>query len=1008
MTFSKLILSDEDNKQLANYLSVTSSKDFNLRYSSEQPHSSGLYDYFVFGKLGSCMCGRMTTSGFCDSCHIQVFSHKQHLREKLGYYQLNFPVVYPTKAKLLLNTLNQLEIPVGESKNSFSTIKQLCYSYFKTEEETISLLESNAADIEETFDITKLGILGVLTTFRQKHPVLTSLINSTILISNPVDRPFRIYQIKGGKKTAEFTEETKNYKLLIEIDSLIRNQLTNKDDLSPYEQASLLYVLNNSVGKVLNQGKLIAPSKSSLVRNLLSSRIKRSGRTTITGDPTLPIDTVSIPKHLMYEVLRSDIVEEIERENLGSNGEVEFNEYSSLAESAFKKLGTNLVVLINRNPTLHKYNIMAYKVILNSDSVMKIPLLATEPYNADFDGDQMSFYPITDSRYKTLVFDRMGANNNWKYEKNNKYIYSPRHEILFGLYLGTTIVKDDRFKEYDTELEVEKDILSNVLYENSEIRLGGEITCFGRYLVSHTLNVNLDTLIGPVGISRDNISLILDYIYSTPEREKLLSSIQNLGIRFSTYLGNNTVDLNILHELYEGLILTELNKIIPEKGKSFDQIFSNIIQTYIYKDRNTGLEELFKSNNRLKISSLVDILQSEVYFNDVGGFAVRENTSLLLGKNSSSYFEHSIENREILSVKKTAVPVSGYITRQLSNLSNHIKYSSQRILETDLGYSSVWVEREWVKTSRTILDVLGTKIKIVSPVFNGSPIVHSNEIDTDSFRLSDGMYIGVSFMSSLTEELTQSALSLKHGGKLETAQIHKVHSVSGGIITEISDTQLTINDKYTYLLPKTILEVKVSLSDSIIKGQILYTFSETFHVDSRLEMIKSIIGLDSSTFRGKSVLDVIYAPRDGILTYCNGDIMINDEIVSKVNPKLAYYFPSNYLISKFDRISTGVLDLPLSSELFSKYDMFYIFCKQFYEIYSKDINLELLEVLFKCIYNNGYSVRTGRKNKMELLNILSEKSTDSTIFKHLVSERDMSTYDDNENLVLDFLLGKDE
>ena len=51
--------------------------------------------------------------------------------------------------------------------------------------------------------------------------------------------------------------------------------------------------------------------------------------------------------------------------------------------------------MLNRQPSLHRMNIMAHRVkVLNYDTFRINPNVTT-PYNADFDGDEMNIFCIT-------------------------------------------------------------------------------------------------------------------------------------------------------------------------------------------------------------------------------------------------------------------------------------------------------------------------------------------------------------------------------------------------------------------------------------------------------------------------------------------------------------------------------------------------------------------------------------------------------------------------------------
>ena len=62
-------------------------------------------------------------------------------------------------------------------------------------------------------------------------------------------------------------------------------------------------------------------------------------------------------------------------------------------KKVFRQLLTGDLLLVNRQPTLHKPGIMAHKArILHHDKVIRMHYANCNTYNADFDGDEMNLH----------------------------------------------------------------------------------------------------------------------------------------------------------------------------------------------------------------------------------------------------------------------------------------------------------------------------------------------------------------------------------------------------------------------------------------------------------------------------------------------------------------------------------------------------------------------------------------------------------------------------------------
>lgn len=147
--------------------------------------------------------------------------------------------------------------------------------------------------------------------------------------------------------------------------------------------------------------------------NIQGKRVNDSARTVISGDPSLAMDEVGIPRSIaarltvlepvnainqakMQELLDDECINYIHRNGRifdvairrrhGSPLEVE------VGDKAERHLRDGDVVLFNRQPTLHRQGLMALKVRVLPFSTFRMNLAITAGYNADFDGDEMNCY----------------------------------------------------------------------------------------------------------------------------------------------------------------------------------------------------------------------------------------------------------------------------------------------------------------------------------------------------------------------------------------------------------------------------------------------------------------------------------------------------------------------------------------------------------------------------------------------------------------------------------------
>ncbi len=151
--------------------------------------------------------------------------------------------------------------------------------------------------------------------------------------------------------------------------------------------------------------------------NLSGKRVNFSARTVIVADGSLNVDQVGVPRKIAevltipayvtqwnidsmkallsraeYPMVLNVITKEGIRKRV-----TDVNRQELLGELApgyimDRQLQDNDIVLFNRQPTLHRVSIMAHRVKVLPGRVLRLHVAATNPYNADFDGDDMNLH----------------------------------------------------------------------------------------------------------------------------------------------------------------------------------------------------------------------------------------------------------------------------------------------------------------------------------------------------------------------------------------------------------------------------------------------------------------------------------------------------------------------------------------------------------------------------------------------------------------------------------------
>ncbi|XP_058828813.1 DNA-directed RNA polymerase I subunit RPA1 isoform X2 [Topomyia yanbarensis] len=202
-------------------------------------------------------------------------------------------------------------------------------------------------------------------------------------------------------------------------------------ELQGFVDQSLDINMAQEKGKARGCGlKQIIEKKEGLVRmHMMGKRVNYAARTVITPDPNIGVDELGIPvtfaQKLTYPVpVTSWNVTELRKMVLNgpdvypganmiedSNGQISkissinVTQRQSMAKTLLTPHSSNQqgvkivhrhllngdVLLLNRQPTLHRPSIMAHKAkILSGEKIFRLHYSNCKSYNADFDGDEMN------------------------------------------------------------------------------------------------------------------------------------------------------------------------------------------------------------------------------------------------------------------------------------------------------------------------------------------------------------------------------------------------------------------------------------------------------------------------------------------------------------------------------------------------------------------------------------------------------------------------------------------
>ena len=95
------------------------------------------------------------------------------------------------------------------------------------------------------------------------------------------------------------------------------------------------------------------------------------------------------------------------------------------------------VVLFNRQPSLHRISIMAHRAKILGWRTLRFNECVCNPYNADFDGDEMNLHVPQTEEARTEAIELMGVVNNLCTPKDGSIMVAATQDFLTGSYLIT-------------------------------------------------------------------------------------------------------------------------------------------------------------------------------------------------------------------------------------------------------------------------------------------------------------------------------------------------------------------------------------------------------------------------------------------------------------------------------------------------------------------------------------------------------------------------------------------
>jgi len=459
---------------------------------------------------------------------------------------------------------------------------------------------------------------------------LASIVKSTVRIRQQKEKMTEEQEEKHQKENIGLTQ----YNVAVYFDN--ENALLPKSEQKGRQLKSLSQRLKGKEGRIRF--------------NLMGKRVDFSARSVITPDPSLDLNQLGVPVRIAMSLTFPEIVTSNNIDFLSKlvrNGRDTYPGANFVIPMSYIKKGEQInridlryrkskmelkigdiverhlldddMVLLNRQPSLHKQSMMGHRVkVLNDPQLLtfRIALPITIPYGADFDGDEMNVFAPQNIMTQIELEELADAKIQIISPQTSTPVYGAKQDALIGSYNMTQ--KDTKISaKIFMNLLTGIDFTSFPKIDKNKEYSGQELFS---YIIPEKINVNLYNDSGKpkliikngkliegqiakaeLGNKKKNSlqQLILDE-YGFDEAKKFLDIIVKIADKFNMYYGS-TIHLedlmepeNIKQQIQKIINTTEL-KIkcaITDLENNPNSIDSDIFEAKNFSEMNNILSEV--------------------------------------------------------------------------------------------------------------------------------------------------------------------------------------------------------------------------------------------------------------------------------------------------------------------------------------------------------------------------------------------------------------------------------
>lgn len=185
--------------------------------------------------------------------------------------------------------------------------------------------------------------------------------------------------------------------------------------------------------------------------HLLGKRVDASARSVIVPMPELALNEIGVPLEVAVLLLKSKLLYLLSEARPGETPAAAERRARDILENprdpvhrevlrrrVFDELLKDVPLVLNRAPSLHKYNVLAFRAVHVPHRAIGLHPLVCGMFNADFDGDQMAVHLPLGRAAAEEAFERLSPLRNLVSTSNGQLMLHLTQDIALGIYLYTS------------------------------------------------------------------------------------------------------------------------------------------------------------------------------------------------------------------------------------------------------------------------------------------------------------------------------------------------------------------------------------------------------------------------------------------------------------------------------------------------------------------------------------------------------------------------------------------